>query len=113
MAVARDAVTRGGIRQRRHARNLAAAPERNIAVISDGIDEATRSFLDTTNGLEAHHPMRFHDVSATVGAVFGVYLAELLVHGYDVARTVGQPGRSDGPMRRSSSKESVGSRSGS
>jgi hypothetical protein len=29
--------------------------------------------------------MRWHDVSATVGTMYGIYLGELLIHGDDVA----------------------------
>jgi uncharacterized protein (TIGR03083 family) len=73
-----------------NARNLARLEQRDIGVLTDRLARATASFLAASEGLEAAHPMRWHDVSATVGTVYGIYLGELLIHGDDVARTLRQ-----------------------
>jgi uncharacterized protein (TIGR03083 family) len=71
-----------------NARNLARQEERDIGILTDRLARATASFLAASDGLDAARPMRWHDVSSTVGTVYGIYLGELLIHGDDVARTL-------------------------
>ena len=62
-----------------NARNLARLDERDIGILTDRLARASAAFLAASNGLDATHPMRWHDVSATVGTVYGIYLGELLI----------------------------------
>jgi Mycothiol maleylpyruvate isomerase N-terminal domain len=71
-----------------NARNLARLDERDIGILTDRLARASAAFLAASDGLDATHPMRWHDVAATVGTVYGIYLGELLIHGDDVARTL-------------------------
>jgi hypothetical protein len=75
---------------RDNAANLAARDERAVAVLAARIRDGSEAFLDATAELSIDHPMRWHDVPATIGTVYGIYLGELLVHGRDVARTLGR-----------------------
>jgi len=82
-----------------NAQNLARLEERDVGVLTDRLAHSTASFLSVIDGLEATQPMRWHDVPATLGTVCGIYLGELLIHGDDVARTLGRPwpiARADG-----------------
>jgi uncharacterized protein (TIGR03083 family) len=85
------AVLHVGSINRDNAANLASLQERSIDKLVARIRSGSEAFLDATSSLGLDHPMRWHDVPATVGAVYGIYLGELLVHGRDVARTIGRP----------------------
>jgi hypothetical protein len=75
---------------RDNAANLAAFHERAVTALAARIRDAGEAFLDATSELGIVHPMRWHDVPATIGTVYGIYLGELLVHGRDIARTLGR-----------------------
>jgi uncharacterized protein (TIGR03083 family) len=75
---------------RDNAANLAAFDERAVTALSARIRDGSAAFLDSTSELSVDHPMRWHDVPATIGTVYGIYLGELLVHGRDIARTLGR-----------------------
>jgi uncharacterized protein (TIGR03083 family) len=75
---------------RDNAANLAASEERAITVLAARIRDGSESFLDATSELSIDHPMQWHDVPATIGTVYGIYLGELLIHGRDIARTLGR-----------------------
>ena len=79
-----------GTLNRDNVANLAASAERAVTALAARIREGSEAFLDATSELSFDHPMRWHDVSATVGTVYGIYLGELLVQGRDIARTLGR-----------------------
>ena len=75
---------------RDNAANLAAFHGRAVTALAARIRDGSEAFLDSTSELGIDHPMRWHDVPATVGTVYGIFLGELLVHGRDIARTLGR-----------------------
>lgn len=70
-----------------NARNLATSGERDVGVLMNELRSATEHFLGATEGMPADAEMPWHGVTATVGSVYGVWLGELLLHGWDVARS--------------------------
>jgi len=69
-----------------NARRLAATPERDVSVLMSELESATDRILTTTEPMSADAEMPWQGVTATVGSVHGVWLGELLIHGWDVAR---------------------------
>jgi uncharacterized protein (TIGR03083 family) len=67
-------------------RKVATTTERDIGVLMSELQSATARFLTTTEPMAADTEMPWHGVTATVGSIHGVWLGELLVHGWDVAR---------------------------
>jgi uncharacterized protein (TIGR03083 family) len=65
--------------------------ERDVGALADRLIAAVDRFLELTADRALDDPMTWHGVDTTVGAVYGIFLGELLMHGEDVARTVGKP----------------------
>jgi uncharacterized protein (TIGR03083 family) len=74
-----------------NARVLAERPERDIGKLTDELQDATGGFFRNSENATATDPTSWHGMDATVGAVYGIYLGELLLHGRDVARAAGRP----------------------
>jgi len=72
-----------------NARAVAAVDERDIGVLAARIRAVSDQFLELTERMPADAEMPWHGVTATVGSIHGVFLGELLVHGWDVARAAG------------------------
>jgi uncharacterized protein (TIGR03083 family) len=70
---------------------IATVQERDVATLADGIERGTARFLELTDGRGLDEPMWWHGEQTTIGAVYGIYLGELLMHGDDVARTLRRP----------------------
>lgn len=73
-----------------NARTIAAVDERAVGVLVDRIRAGTDRFLELTEGMPTDTEVPWHGVTATVGSLYGVWLGELLVHGWDVARSAGR-----------------------
>ncbi len=69
-----------------NALRLGEKTEREVDTLTTELDAATASFLDQTANADAGDPMFWHGMDTTVGAVYGIYLGELLEHGSEVAR---------------------------
>jgi hypothetical protein len=70
---------------------VATIQEGNVVTLTASLETAVDRFLELTRDRDLTDPMSWHGVQTTVGAVYGIYLGELLVHGYDVGRTIGRP----------------------
>jgi uncharacterized protein (TIGR03083 family) len=70
-----------------NARNLATSAERDVGELTSELRSATERFLGATEHTPADAEMPWHGVTATVGSIYGVWLGELLIHGWDVARS--------------------------
>lgn len=70
---------------------VATVKESNVVTLASSLETAVDRFLELTSDNDLADPMWWHGVQTTVGAVYGIYLGELLMHGYDVARTIGRP----------------------
>ena len=75
---------------------IATIQEGNVVTLTKSLEAATDRFLELTRDRDITDPMWWHGVQTTVGAVYGIYLGELLMHGYDVARTIRRPWPIDG-----------------
>ena len=67
-------------------RRVAATSERDVGVLMTELRSATDRFLEDTDGMSADAEMPWHGVTVAVGSVYGIWLGELLIHGWDVAR---------------------------
>lgn len=67
-------------------RTVATTTERDVGVLMSELESATDRFLPATEPMSADAAMPWQGVTATVGTVHGVWLGELLIHGWDVAR---------------------------
>jgi uncharacterized protein (TIGR03083 family) len=67
-------------------RRVATTTERDVGVLMSELQSATDRFLMTTEPMSADAEMPWQGVTATVGYIHGVWLGELLIHGWDVAR---------------------------
>jgi hypothetical protein len=83
-----------------NARRLAESVERDVDKITAGLREATDGFLELTDHADPADAAFWHGLDTTVGALFGIFLGELLLHGRDVAGAAAQPWRSAGPTPR-------------
>jgi hypothetical protein len=70
---------------------VATVQERDVGMLTERLERAMARFLELTDGRGVDAPMSWHGVDTTVGAVYGIYLGELLLHGMDVARTLRHP----------------------
>ena len=67
-------------------------PERRPADIADQLVKAGHWFLDATAGWPADAPMMWHEGQPqAVSTVTTIALGEMLIHGLDVARSLGSP----------------------
>jgi uncharacterized protein (TIGR03083 family) len=75
-----------------NARRLAAQPERAPSVLARLLEANTRRYLAETAELPATHPVPFFGgVTIELAAQSAILLGEFVVHGDDVARSVGRP----------------------
>jgi uncharacterized protein (TIGR03083 family) len=73
------------------AQRMAAQPERTPSVLARRLDENTRRYLAETAELPATHPVPFFGgVTIELAAQSAILLGEFVVHGYDVARSIGR-----------------------
>jgi uncharacterized protein (TIGR03083 family) len=73
-----------------NARLLSELAERDVTVLTKELGEATGRFLELTDHAVAADAAYWHGLDTTVGTLYGIYLGELLLHGRDVARAVGE-----------------------
>jgi uncharacterized protein (TIGR03083 family) len=75
-----------------HAQRMAAQPERTPRVLARRLDANTRRYLAETAELPATHPVPFFGgVTIQLAAQSAILLGEFVVHGHDVARSIGRP----------------------
>ena len=67
---------------------VATIQEANPVTLANSLKTAVDRYLELTRDRDLTDAMWWHGVETTVGAVYGIYLGELLMHGYDVARTI-------------------------
>jgi uncharacterized protein (TIGR03083 family) len=65
--------------------------ERHIGSLAGRIEAAVERFVELAAGHADDDTMQLHGYPTPVGAARGVLLGELVVHGQDVARTLGSP----------------------
>lgn len=71
---------------------LAAESERAPSVLARRLEADTRRYLAETAELPATHPVPFFGgVTIELAAQSAILLGEFVVHGYDVARSIGRP----------------------
>jgi uncharacterized protein (TIGR03083 family) len=74
------------------ARRMAAVPERIPSVLARRLEANTRRYLADTAELPAAHPVPFFGgVTIELAAQSAILLGEFVVHGHDVARSIGRP----------------------
>jgi uncharacterized protein (TIGR03083 family) len=74
------------------AQRMAAQPERTPSVLARQLEANTRRYLAETAELPATHPVPFFGgVTIELAALSAILLGEFVVHGHDVARSIGQP----------------------
>lgn len=74
-----------------NARRLAAVPERAPSVLARRLDANTRRYLAETAELPTTHPVPFFGgVTIELAAQSAILLGEFVVHGHDVARSIGR-----------------------
>ncbi|MDQ4095354.1 MAG: maleylpyruvate isomerase N-terminal domain-containing protein, partial [Actinomycetota bacterium] len=80
---------------------LRAEPERDPGRLADGIDEVVREFIDEAQRRAPRDPAPMAGGHAiTVADLAGVMVGEMIVHGYDIARTLGKSLTIDGDAAR-------------
>jgi uncharacterized protein (TIGR03083 family) len=70
---------------------LAAYPERDPHVLAGRLQDAIAELLRATEGLEIDALLQWHGEQITIGALLGLTLGELLLHGADIASALGRP----------------------
>lgn len=75
-------------------------PSRNLQDLSHMLCTDVHDLLGTIRGFGAEAPLMYFDGGQQVRAdlALGTLLGELVVHGYDIARTIGAPWRIDATM---------------
>jgi uncharacterized protein (TIGR03083 family) len=74
------------------AQRMAAEPERTPSVLARRLEANTHRYLTETAELPATHPVPFFGgVTIELAAQSAILLGEFVVHGYDVARSIGRP----------------------
>jgi uncharacterized protein (TIGR03083 family) len=74
------------------AQRMAGQSERTPSVLARRLDANTRRFLAETAELPATHPVPFFGgVTIELAALSAILLGEFVVHGFDVARSIGRP----------------------
>ncbi|HEX7166253.1 MAG TPA: maleylpyruvate isomerase family mycothiol-dependent enzyme [Acidimicrobiales bacterium] len=81
----------GGSLARTSAAYLAAYPERDPRALGPRLRAGTAELLRVTDGRPADDPIVWNGQPITVGALYGVFLAELLLHGGDIAKVLDRP----------------------
>lgn len=70
---------------------LAAYPERDPRVLAGRLQLATAELLRATEDLDIDDVLHWHGEPITMGALFGLTLGELLLHGADIASALDVP----------------------
>ncbi|HET7518074.1 MAG TPA: maleylpyruvate isomerase family mycothiol-dependent enzyme [Actinomycetes bacterium] len=74
------------------AQRMAAQPERAPGVLARQLEANTRRYLAETAELAATHPVPFFGgVTVELAAQSAILLGEFVVHGRDIARSIGRP----------------------
>jgi uncharacterized protein (TIGR03083 family) len=73
-----------------NARRLRETTERDVNTLTKELHDVTDRFLELTDHADAADAAFWHGLDVTVGALYGIYLGELLLHGRDVARAAGR-----------------------
>jgi uncharacterized protein (TIGR03083 family) len=74
------------------AHHMAAEPERTPSMLARRLEANTQQYLAETAALPATHPVPFFgEVTIELAAQSAILLGEFVVHGYDVARSIGRP----------------------
>jgi uncharacterized protein (TIGR03083 family) len=81
----------GGSLARTSAARLRAEPERELTGLARRVHDASSALLDATDGRDASDPVVWNGQATTVGTMLGIILAEYLLHGRDLAETLGRP----------------------
>lgn len=75
-----------------NAQRIAAIDTRDGASLATMVSEDTRAFVDDSADIPADAPYEWYDgVTIDFGSISAIMLAELLVHGYDIAKTASKP----------------------
>ncbi len=75
-----------------NARLINELPERRPTALADLFADGARGFLETTANLPGDRPVPwFGGHTLSLASATCMMLEEFLVHGYDIARTIGQP----------------------
>jgi uncharacterized protein (TIGR03083 family) len=75
-----------------NAQRVAAQPERTPSVLAPWLEANTRRYLAETAELPATQPIPFFGgVTIELAALSAILLSEFVVHGHDVARSIGRP----------------------
>lgn len=75
-----------------NAASLASMPTRNGAELAALLRERARSFVQATAPLPLDQKVNWHGGhTVTVDTLAGIYLGEVVVHGYDIAKGLGRP----------------------
>ena len=72
------------------AANLAAEPERDLAALADRLTTATAALVKVTEARPSADPVSWNGRQSTLGEMLGILLGEVLLHGRDIAKAVGQ-----------------------
>lgn len=70
---------------------LAGRPNRDPAVLADGLEKAYGDYIATLEGIDDDPMIPWASLKVPVSAAASVELAESLIHGYDIARSQGRP----------------------
>jgi uncharacterized protein (TIGR03083 family) len=74
------------------AQRMAAQPERTPSLLARQLEANTRRYLAETAELPATHPVPFFGgVTIELAAQSAILLGEFVIHGLDVARSIGRP----------------------
>jgi uncharacterized protein (TIGR03083 family) len=75
-----------------NAASLAGVPTRNGAQLAALLRERAKSFVEAAARLDPDQTVKWHTGHPlTVDTLAGIYLGEVVVHGYDIARGLGRP----------------------
>lgn len=74
-----------------NAERVAAIAETDIGALADRIEEASGPFLDSLGSIEGDPMVPWTSIEIPISTVIGLAIAELLVHGYDVASAEKRP----------------------
>ena len=74
-----------------NARFIEQLPERSGAALAEMLVEGARSLRDATAGRPGDEPFPWYEGSLPLACAMGIVLGELLVHGYDIAKSTGRP----------------------
>ncbi len=75
-----------------NARFIAEIPERVAAALATGLDEGVRAFLEATADRAGDAPVSWYEGrTLRLTTATCIMLGELLVHGYDIAKSLGRP----------------------